>query len=153
VSVKCKIHQSFHDGANDPANNASDTKAPAKTRNCAFWLINVLFSDEMSPKFGQLGGKKDKNVLDTGLAANNEYFWQEVAEKYQETNNYDEVAYHIEVASLWCEVTRSQDNKIAPIMTKAVELSSCQGSSRHPKWPTQVTFTPCLLRSLYCYGK
>jgi len=89
-----KIHQSFYDGANDPANNASDTKAPVKTRNCTFRLINVLFSDEMSPKFGQLGGKKDKNVLDTGLAANDEYFWQEVAEKYQETNNaYDNLAF------------------------------------------------------------
>jgi hypothetical protein len=37
----------------------------------------------MSPKIEQLGGKKDKNVLDSGPAANNEYFWQEVAEKYQ----------------------------------------------------------------------
>ncbi len=70
-----KIHQSFYDGAKDPASNASDMKAPAKTRNCAFWLINVLFSDEMCPKFEQLGEKRDKNVLDSGLAANDEYLF------------------------------------------------------------------------------
>jgi hypothetical protein len=50
-------------------------------------LINVLFSDEVSPKFLTIGAKKDKNLLDTGLAANDEYFWQEVADKYQEMND------------------------------------------------------------------
>jgi len=48
---------------------------------------NVLFSDEISPKFLTIGAKKDKNLLDTGLAANDEYFWQEVAEKYQDVND------------------------------------------------------------------
>jgi hypothetical protein len=33
------------------------------------------------------GAKKDKNLLDTGLAANDEYFWQEVTDKYQELND------------------------------------------------------------------
>ncbi len=70
-----------------PSSNTSDPKTPAKTRNCVFWLINVLFLDKMSPKFKQLGGKKDKNMLDSGLAANDQYFWQEVADKYQETND------------------------------------------------------------------
>jgi hypothetical protein len=40
-----------------------------------FWLINFLFSDEISATFICLGDKKDKNVLDSGLAANAEYFW------------------------------------------------------------------------------
>ncbi len=40
----------------------------------------------MSSKFVQLGEKKDKNILDSGLAANDEYSWQEVVERYQETN-------------------------------------------------------------------
>jgi hypothetical protein len=31
--------------------------------------------------------KKDKDLIDSGLAANDEYFWQEVAEKYQEDND------------------------------------------------------------------
>jgi hypothetical protein len=72
------------DGA---GNTGSDGKAPAKTKNCCFRLLNVLFSDEISPKFSTIGAKKDKNLLDTGLAANDEYFWQEVAEKYQDVND------------------------------------------------------------------
>jgi len=65
-----KVHQSLYD-ATDPSSGdgKSDGKAPAKTRNCMFQLINILFSDEVS-------------VLDFGLAGNDEYFWQEIAKKY-----------------------------------------------------------------------
>jgi len=88
-----KVHQSLYD-ASVPSSGKSDGKAPAKTRNCMFWLINILFSDEVSPKFEQLGARKDKSVLDSGLAGNDEYFWQEIAEKYQEKNDdYDLLAY------------------------------------------------------------
>ena len=78
-----KVRQSLYD-ASDPSSGKSDGKAPAKTRNCMFWLINILFSDEVSPKFEQLGARKDKSVLDSGLAGNDKYFWQEIAKKYQE---------------------------------------------------------------------
>ena len=89
-----KIHQSFYDVSEGLSSSNSDAKAPAKTRNCVFRLINVLFSDEMCPKFERLGEKRDKNVLDSGLAANDEYFWQEVAEIYKETNaDYDNLAF------------------------------------------------------------
>ena len=48
----------------------------------------------MAAKFANIGGRKDKGILDSGLAANDEYFWQEVAAKYQETNeSYDELAF------------------------------------------------------------
>jgi hypothetical protein len=88
-----KLHQTVYENMEGPS-NTSDAKAPAKTQNCAFQLINVLFSDEMSPKFEQFGGKKDKNILDTGLASNDEYFWQEVADKYKEANeDYDNLAF------------------------------------------------------------
>ena len=40
-----------------------------------FRLINILLSDEISPKFEQLGARKDKSVLDSGLVGNDEYFW------------------------------------------------------------------------------
>jgi len=41
-----------------------------------------------------LGARKKKEILDSGLAANDEYFWQEVMEKYQEVNEeYDELAH------------------------------------------------------------
>jgi hypothetical protein len=71
--------------SSEKQNNMVDAKAPAKTKNCVFRLINILFSDVMSPKFVQLGEKKDKNILDSGLAANDEYFWHEVVEQYQQT--------------------------------------------------------------------
>jgi hypothetical protein len=88
-----KLHQTVYENMEGPS-NTSDAKAPANTRNCAFRLINVLFSDEMSPKFEQVGGKKDKNILDTGLASNDEYFWQEVTEKYKEANeDYNNLAF------------------------------------------------------------
>jgi hypothetical protein len=75
-----KLHQSFYEGEQDPSSKEQD-KSPAKTRNCTFWLLNVLFSDKMSTELEQLGARK-KEILDSGLAANDEYFWQEVMEKY-----------------------------------------------------------------------
>jgi hypothetical protein len=60
--------------ASDPSSGKSDGKAPAKTRNCMFRLINILFFDEISPKFEQLGARKDKSVLDSGLAGNTNTF-------------------------------------------------------------------------------
>lgn len=89
IMAVAKLHQSFYEGEQEPQD-----KSPAKTRNCTFRLLNVLFSDEMSPKVEQLGARKKKEILDSGLAANDEYFWQEVMEKYQEVNEeYDELAH------------------------------------------------------------
>jgi len=48
----------------------------------------------MSPKLELLGARKNKEILDSGLTANDEYFWQEVMKKYQEVNEeYDELAH------------------------------------------------------------
>jgi hypothetical protein len=48
----------------------------------------------MSPKFEQLGGRKNKNVLNCGLLVNNEYFWHGFVEKFQGGNQeYDNLAY------------------------------------------------------------
>ena len=88
-----KIHQELYESS-EKQNNMADAKAPAKMKNCMFQLINILFSDVMSPKFVQLGEKKDKNILDSGLAANDEYFWYEVVEQYQQTNVcYDHITF------------------------------------------------------------
>jgi hypothetical protein len=81
-----KLHQSFY----DTVENNSDAKAPAKTCNSIFWLTNVVFSDKMSLEFEQL----DENVLDAGLVLNDEFFWQEVAEKFKEANDdYESLAF------------------------------------------------------------
>jgi hypothetical protein len=43
---------------------------------------------------GWLEESKDRDVLDSGLAVFDEYFWQEVAEKFQEVNAmYDKLAF------------------------------------------------------------
>jgi len=48
----------------------------------------------VAPKLEQSGARKKKDILDSGLAANDEYFWQEVMEKYQQVNEeYDELAH------------------------------------------------------------
>jgi hypothetical protein len=93
IMAVAKLHQCFYEGEQEPLSKEQD-KSQAKTRNCTFWLLNVLFSDEMSPKLEQLGARKNKEILDSGLAANDEYFWQEVMKKYQEVNEeYDELAH------------------------------------------------------------
>jgi hypothetical protein len=61
-------------------------------KSCVNHLIN--FSDEISTKFLQVGERKDKNVLDCGLAASDNFFWQEVHEKYQVTyTSHDNIAF------------------------------------------------------------
>jgi len=55
IMAVAKLHQSFYEGEQEPQD-----KSPAKTRNCTFRLLNVLFSDKMSPKLEQFGGKKEE---------------------------------------------------------------------------------------------
>ncbi len=52
------------------------------------------FSEEISAKFISLGEKKDKNVLDSGLAGFDEFFWQDVLVKYQTScSSFDALAF------------------------------------------------------------
>jgi hypothetical protein len=61
-------------------------------------LINVLFSDEISAKFISLGEKKSKNVIGSGLAGFDEYYWQVVSVQYQSTcSAFDDLAFHDEM--------------------------------------------------------
>jgi hypothetical protein len=76
-------------------NNKESTKAPAKTKNGIFRLINVLYSDKISAKFISLGEKKSKNVLDSGLAGFDDLFWQDIAVQYPSTcTSFDDLAFH-----------------------------------------------------------
>jgi hypothetical protein len=59
----------------------------------------------MSPKFVHLGVRKDKSILDSELAGNDEYFWQEVVEIFQEKKeDYDNLAHK---HSLFCGINPS----------------------------------------------
>jgi hypothetical protein len=55
----------------------------------------VLFSDKISVKFISLGEKKSKNVLDSGLAGFDDFFWQDISVQYQSTcTSFDDLAFH-----------------------------------------------------------
>jgi hypothetical protein len=75
IGVSC-LDQSLG-ATNLPVGNAAEgEKVPAKTHNCSFCLINILilFSDEMRPKFEKVGEQKDKQLTDSGLLSNDDFF-------------------------------------------------------------------------------
>lgn len=59
---------------------------PRKQPQCSFRLMNIIFCDEFAPKFASLGNVAERNVLDTGTAANDEYFWVEIQQAFIEPN-------------------------------------------------------------------
>ena len=94
IMAVSKLHAASYDAMGNRSNKEA-AKAPAKTKNCIFRLINVLFSDEISAKFISLGEKNSKNVLDSGLAGFDEYFWQDVSVQYQSTcSAFDDLAFY-----------------------------------------------------------
>jgi hypothetical protein len=44
--------------------------------------MNVLFSDEFADQFASLGDAATRQVLDTGMAANDQHFWMGVRETF-----------------------------------------------------------------------
>jgi hypothetical protein len=68
----------------EEGNLASTSKPPAESKHCVFCLINILFSDKIASKLSWLGQRKDRLVLDSGLAGGDEHFWQEVAAENME---------------------------------------------------------------------
>ncbi len=75
IIVVSKLHSYVYDaaGITDQGTNEKETQ-PAKTKSHVFRLTTAHFSDELSLKFLQLGKRKDNNVLDCGLAANDDFF-------------------------------------------------------------------------------
>ncbi len=63
--VISKIHAQYYDAVRI---SKDLLKAPAKTKNYIFSLINVMFSEDVSAKFIILGVKNDKDVFVSGLA-------------------------------------------------------------------------------------
>lgn len=50
------------------------TSRPRKQVQCSFRLLNVLFSDEISPLFADLRKSNSKAVIDMGMAAYDKWF-------------------------------------------------------------------------------
>ena len=49
-----------------------------KTRNCAYRLLNILFSEEFAGEFATIGDAGTRAELDAGSASNNRGFWKKV---------------------------------------------------------------------------
>ena len=49
-----------------------------KTHNCAFLLLNVLFSDEFAKRFGQLGDLATTDAMTQGQAGYEVPFWRDI---------------------------------------------------------------------------
>ena len=65
-----------------------------KEPQCSFRLLKILFTDEFSTKFAKLGDAATRYQLDTGKTGNDQYFWEEVCQAFQESNDsYDTLLF------------------------------------------------------------
>ena len=56
----------------------SFVQSTRKEPQCAFRLLNILFTDEFSSKITKLGDAANRYQLDTGKSGNDQYFLKEV---------------------------------------------------------------------------
>jgi hypothetical protein len=89
-------------------NPASTSKPPAKSKHCVFRLINILFSDKIAPKLSRLGHRKDRLVLDSGLAGGDEHFWQEVAAENMEGDEEEYSRLSVEEHPIFSDINPSK---------------------------------------------
>ncbi|RLN92004.1 hypothetical protein BBJ28_00019521 [Nothophytophthora sp. Chile5] len=79
----------------DVAVNDDDGNLPIdlyKTKHCCPRLLNVLFSDKFSVRFGLLGDKATRQQFDTGDFNKNAVLWKEgMVEFHSNTRDYNEV--------------------------------------------------------------
>lgn len=58
---------------------ATTTVAPTRKEiQCSFRLMNILFSDQFAERFAATGNVASRDLLDTGMAANDQLFWQAI---------------------------------------------------------------------------
>jgi hypothetical protein len=62
------------------------TGAPRKQIQCPFRLLNILFSDEFTADFADLGNIASRQILDSGKAGNQQHFWERVSSAFIEDN-------------------------------------------------------------------
>ena len=55
---------------------------PRKQPQCSFCLLNVLFSDAIVDDFANLGDPNERDVIDVGLAAFDQHFWEKVRHEF-----------------------------------------------------------------------
>ena len=60
---------------------AADEKT-RKEAQCPFRLLNILFSDKFAAAFAATGNTANRQLLDSGKAGNEQYFWVEIQKEF-----------------------------------------------------------------------
>jgi hypothetical protein len=60
----------------------SAAPAPRREIQCPFRLLNILFSDLFAERFADTGNVANRQLLDSGLAANDQHFWESVQQAF-----------------------------------------------------------------------
>ena len=77
-----KIYQAMYKEVHE-----SSAGAPRKEVQCAFRLMNILFSDRFALDFANIGNIATRESLDTKKAANDEHFWERVQQEFVTSNS------------------------------------------------------------------
>jgi hypothetical protein len=94
-----RLIQAYNNRKNYKAmQNRKEDAAPRKQVQCSFRLMNILFSDEFADQFASLGDAATRQVLDTGMAGNDEHFWVRVREAFVTAHeDYDVLQFKDEI--------------------------------------------------------
>ena len=84
-----------------------------KEPQCAYRLINVLFSDDFAEKFAQLGDVADWVVLYSGKAADDQHFWEDVQKAFAVEDELTDTIYFREDVVFW-DMDNIDATKIVP---------------------------------------
>jgi len=71
-------------------------REPRKEVQCAFRLINILFSDEFASDFASIGNVANREILDSGKAGNEMHFWERMQEAFvgsTDNENYNQLQF------------------------------------------------------------
>jgi hypothetical protein len=78
--------------------------APRKEVQCAFRLMNILFSDEFASAFATIGNVANREVLDSGKAGNEMHFWEKVQDAFvgsTDNENYNQELQFVDDAEIF----------------------------------------------------
>ena len=69
-------------GAGQRDVGTSAAPAPRREIQCPFRLLNILFSDLFAERFADTGNVANRQLLDSGLGANDQHFWESVQQAF-----------------------------------------------------------------------
>lgn len=78
-----KAYQLITGGINSETESANKMeKKNRKQIQCPFRLLNILYSDQFVEEFATLGNTANRQVLDSGKAGNQQFFWERIASAF-----------------------------------------------------------------------